>query len=165
MPICYLSVQNLFLQPWRNSMKRKRLRTLLSIGALGVFALSSAHAQDQKNVAWVEYVLASNHPAMPVGLQLVCMPVSGSGAPDSPTCPVVRYQGITTWAYSFADNRTALALVSYDAHNNIVRNVQKNGARYLFNATSSEPNKTVTFVGQGDQWLTVPWSELGAVQK
>ena len=137
------------------------LRAALSLALLGLAAMPAA-AEDPRNVALIAFVAAADHPPMPAGLQLVCMPVSGQGAPNSDTCPVVKYQGITTWAYSFADNRVALALVSYDADNKVVRNVEKGGARYLFDATSSERGQTVTFVGQAEQWVTVPWSELGA---
>lgn len=135
---------------------------------LGAFlvavVLAPAAAQTPRPVAAVAYVAATSHPPMPAGLQLVCMPVSNQGAPMSETCPVVQYQGITTWAYSFTDNRMSLALVSYDADNKVVRNVEKGGARYLFNAIVNEPNQTVTFIGQAEQWVTVPWSELGAAQ-
>jgi hypothetical protein len=146
-------------------MTRKHCRALLSIAALGWLALAPAHAQDTKNAPQVVFLPPSSHPPMPAGLQLACISQSGSGAPTSNTCPVVKYQGITTWAYSYSDNRVSFALVSYDAGNSIVRNVEKRGARYIFDALSSLPNQTVMFVGQAQQSVTVPWSELGAVQK
>jgi len=73
----------------------------------------------------------------------------------------VKYQGITTWAYSFIDNRVSMALVSYDAQNKVVGNVTKNGARYVWNITSSTYNKTVTFEGQAKQRVDAIWAELG----
>ena len=146
-------------------MTRKSTRALLTIAALSLLALPPAQAQNQANVARIEYVPANSHPPLPAGLQLACIQIPGSGAPPSQSCPVVKYQGITTWPYSFSDNRPSLALVSYDAQNKVVRNAEKHGARYAFDATSSIPNKTVTFVGQGQQFITVPWSELGAAPK
>ena len=140
-------------------------RALLCLTALGLLAGAPAQAQTPPTQATIEFIPAASHPPAPAGLQLVCMPTSGNGAPASQTCPVVKYQGISTWAYSFTDNRNSLALVSYNAENKVVRNVEKGGARYLFDAITSLPNQTVTFVGQAQQTVTVPWSDLGAPAK
>lgn len=133
----------------------------MSLAALGLLLAPPALAQSPKDVARITYVPANSNPPLPPGLKVVCVKIPDSGAARSSTCPVVTYRGIVTWAYSFLDNRPALALVSYDAQNKIVRNVSKNGLRYVFDATSSLHNKTVTFVGQAKNWTTVPWSELG----
>ncbi len=77
----------------------------------------------------------------------------------------MKYQGITTIAYSFVDNRMATALVSYDAQNNIVRTVTHNGPRYIYKAIPGPREHTVTFVGQSDMQLTLPWTELGVVRE
>jgi hypothetical protein len=142
-------------------MFRTTCGTTLTLAALALGAALPVQAQDHANQAIVVWLPASSHPSMPAGLQLVCMQTSNVGAAASTTCPVVQYQGISTWAYSYADNRNSLALVSYDADNRVVRNVEKGGARYLFEAASSLPNQTVTFVGQAKRWVTVPWSDLG----
>ena len=136
---------------------------LLGLTALGL--LAGAQAQTPPNTAIIAFIPQDDHPPIPQDLQLVCMPTSGGGAPRSGTCPVVTYQGITTWAFSFADNRNSLALVSYDADNKVVRNVEKGGARYLFDAITSLPSQTVTFIGQAQKSVTVPWSELGPPAK
>ena len=136
---------------------------LLGLAALGL--LATAQAQTPPNTAVIEFIPQGDHPPIPQNLQLVCMPTSGGGAPKSGTCPVVKYQGISTWAYSFTDNRNSLALVSYDADNKVVRNVEKGGARYLFDAITSLQSQPVTFIGQAQKFVTVPWSELGAPAK
>jgi hypothetical protein len=145
-------------------MRRTIFTGLLPVAALTLCAIPAAHAQDPRNVPTVEFIAANSHPAVPPGLQLMCMPVSGNGAPNSETCPVVKYHGVSTWAFSYADNRDSLALVTYDADNKIVRNVEKPGARYLFNASVSYPNQTVTFIGQAEKFVTVPWSDIGPAQ-
>ncbi|MGN6570288.1 MAG: hypothetical protein ACTHLO_02615 [Pseudolabrys sp.] len=142
-------------------MLRHPFRGLVGLTALGLLAGAPAQAQNAPTAAVIEFVPSSNHPPAPPGLQLVCMSTSGNGAPNSDTCPVVRYQGISTWAYSFNDNRNSLALVSYNAENKVVRNVEKGGTRYLFDAIASLPTQTVTFIGQGQKSVTVPWSDLG----
>lgn len=134
---------------------------LAGVAALGLCAGAPALAQDTKNFPIVEFVDASAQPPMPPGLQLACIREAGGGAPSSKSCPVVKYRGVTTWAFSYADNRVSFALVSFGANGQILRNVEKPGARYLFDAISNEPTQTVMFVGQGGQRVTVPWSELG----
>ena len=97
--------------------------------------------------------------------------VSADRLTPAATCVVIKYQGITTWAYSFIDNRYSFGLVSYDAQGNIVRNVTHDGARYVWQMVSNPLDQTVTILGQagpvayakGDMAysVTVPWTELG----
>jgi hypothetical protein len=134
---------------------------LVSLAGACLLAASFAQAQTPNpNVATIEYVPANSGPQPPAGMNATCTPHPGTGAQDK-TCPVVRYKGITTWAYSFNDNRVALALVSYDGQNKIVRNVQKNGLRYVSNMVSSAKDQSVLFVGQSEGWVIVPWTQLG----
>lgn len=141
-----------------------RLSVLLAAAAVGLVAVAPAAAQMKKPVAEIVYVPATSNPPVPAGLKVTCL-TGPNVLTSSKTCPVVKYEGITTWAYSFIDNRVSMALVSYDAKNTVVRNVIHNGARYVWNAISSLPNQTVMFVGQSNQLFTVPWSALGAPKK
>jgi hypothetical protein len=143
-----------------NSGRHFRVYLLAAaIAALGTIA--TAWPAAAQSVARVVYVPAGSHPPMPAGLQQVCVRASNNGAPPSKTCPIVKYQGITTWAYSYIDNRLSLALVSYDADNNVIRFTEVPGARYVFEALSSDRTQTVMFVGQAMQHVTVPWSTVG----
>ncbi len=120
------------------------------------------------NATWAELtppptvvaVPANSNPPVPAGLKVTCM-VNGSSLNSSPTCPVVKYMGITTWAYSFIDNRVSMAFVSYGPGNKVVRNVTMNGARYVWQMTSDTAAKTVTATGQSNQSVTAPWSQFG----
>ena len=105
-------------------------------------------------------VPSNSNPPVPPGLKVTCTPNGSTGAP-SPTCPVIKYQGITTWAYSFIDNRVSMAIVSYDAKNNVVRNVTLNGARYVWQMTVNPANLSVIVTGQSNQTVTVPWVDVG----
>lgn len=105
-------------------------------------------------------VAANSNPPVPAGLKVTCMP-SGTTLSPSPTCPVVKYKGITTWAYSFIDNRVSMAFVSYDAQNNVVRNVTMDGARYVWQITTDSGAGTVTATGQANQSVTAPFSQFG----
>jgi hypothetical protein len=134
--------------------------TVAALAALGlVFAAS--HAAAQTAYATVEYVPANSNPPVPAGLKVTCLKTSDQGAAPSDTCPIVKYQGITTWAYSYLDNRVSLALVSYDSSNNVIANVEKPGTRYIFEAASSVQTETVLFVGQDKQYTTATWADLG----
>lgn len=142
---------------------RTRWSVVLAAAAIGLVLVAPASALRRKDAAIIAYVPTNSNPPIPSGLKVTCLTGPDNLKP-SKTCPVVKYQGITTWAYSFIDNRVSLALVSYDAHNNVVRNVTRDGARYVWVMTSSLPNMTVNMVGQANQTITVPWDELGAAK-
>ena len=141
-------------------MMHVRLSGFLAGAAIGLLLVAPAAAQEKKDEAVVVNVPANSNPPVPAGLKVTCMQ-GPDVLTESKTCPVVKYQGITTWAYSFIDNRVSMALVSYDAQNKVVGNVTKNGARYVWNITSSTYNKTVTFEGQAKQRVNATWAELG----
>jgi len=138
----------------------KGLGIAAAVAATGLLIASPAGAQNRQNEARIAYVPINSHPPMPAGLKVVCA-TNPFSVTMSKTCPVVKYQGITTWAYSFIDNSPALALVSYDAKNKVVRNVTRWGARYVWVMTSGTDTRLVTMSGQSNQTITVLWSELG----
>ena len=140
-------------------MTVRTMAILLAVTATALLGGTSAAPAPTQPKASIEYVPANSNPPIPAGLKVTCLQGPNT-LTSSTTCPVVRYMGNTTWAYSFIDNRVALALVTYDAQNNVVGNLTENGARYVWNATSSLPNKTVIFFGQANQYVTVPWSAL-----
>lgn len=126
-----------------------------------IAALFSTQAFAASEVAKIDYVPRQTPPAnLPSDINVTC-----ANSPEftalAVKCPVIRYQGMTTWVFSYKDNRWSMALVTYDANDNIVRNVEHKGARYIVNATSSPKTQTVTIQGQGNKTITVPWSELG----
>lgn len=103
-------------------------------------------------------VPADSHPPVPSWLKVTCL-TDADSLVSSPNCPVIKYQGITTWAYSFKDNRLAFALVSYDDKNKIVSIITRNGARYVWNM--SVDSGQVTIYGQSSQTVTAALNELG----
>jgi hypothetical protein len=142
---------------------RCRFRGLLIVAAIAALSVTAAvrDSTAQSPVARIDFVPVNSNPPIPAGLKVTCVRSSDSGAAPSTTCPVVKYLGITTWAYSYIDNRVSLALVSYDSSNKVIANVEKPGARYVFDALSSLHTKTVMFVGQAKQYVTATWAELG----
>src|ERR1700709_1016807 len=146
-------------------MRNNSIRILLaSISAACAIALSTLPAaaavlRHASTDAYVDYVPVNSNPPIPAGLKVACMK-GPNDLHSSETCPVVRYLGNTTWAYSYIDNRVGMALVTYDANNNVVGNTEKDGARYVWQAISSIDDKTVTFSGQANQNIVVTWAEL-----
>lgn len=134
---------------------------ILAAAAIATLLVSPAWAELRNaSDANVAFVPANKPPPVPAGLKVACL-TGPNVLTSSKTCPVVKYKGITTWAFSFIDNRVSMALVSYDASNKVVRNVTMNGARYVWNMISSVHTKTVLIEGQSNQRFTVPWAQLG----
>jgi hypothetical protein len=123
--------------------------------ALAALCTSAFATESVKiNTLW-----ATSAPDAPEGLQLSC--VNGKTLQASRTCPVIRYQGATTWVYSYTDNRTSLAVVSYDGEGKVIRNVEHAGARGVVSMTADPKAHTVTISGEENKAITVPWTELG----
>ncbi len=88
---------------------------------------------------------SSSHPSIPDGLTRTCYK---AGQP-APTCPVVKWNGITYWAFSYIDNRFSLGIVGYrDTDGTVAINKELPGARYLETITVGED--VVTFKGQNN---------------
>jgi len=134
----------------------------LASAFIGVCVLAAlpVPAMSAPSGARVVFVPSNSNPPVPAGLKVTCLK-----GPDtlqsSATCPVVQYNGFTTWAYSYIDNRLSLALVTYDSTNKVVSNVEQKGVRYVWNEISSNPNQNVAIFGQSNAYVTVPWSQLG----
>jgi hypothetical protein len=143
-----------------NSQRHFRRHGIVAAIAALAMTVAAAPAVAQSQYARVQYVPANSAPPVPAGLKVDCLKTPDSGA-MSATCPVVKYRCVTTWAYRYLDNRVSMALVSYDHANNVVANVEKPGARYVFEALSSLHTKSVMFVGQARQSFSAAWTELG----
>ena len=125
--------------------------------ALLMLAAGPAYATDAAVIANLN---ASSAPTPPSGLKVTCL-VDPNSLQSAKTCPVVQYMGMTTWAYSYIDNRVSLALVTYDGSGKIVRNVEQTGVRYVWNMTSSLTNKNITIFGQSNAYVELPWANFG----
>ena len=134
-----------------------RIRTAAAAALLALAAMP-AFAQEKALVDYVPRQLPP--PNVPADMNVTCA-TNPQFTELAKKCPVIRYQGMTTWVFSYKDNRWSMALVTYDKSNKIVRNVEHKGARYIVNAVSSPKTQSVTISGQDNKIVTVPWSELG----
>jgi hypothetical protein len=138
-------------------MKRTMLAAALAAVA---FASAAQAASPPVNPAVIANVKANSGPTPPSGLKVTCL-TDPNTTKSAQTCPVVQYLGMTTWAYSYSDNRVSLALVTYDGTGKIVRNVEQTGLRYVWNMTASPSGKTVTIFGQSNAYISLPWANFG----
>lgn len=104
-------------------------------------------------------VASGFHPKMPAGLQTACIQ-SADIVGNMDTCSVLRWKNYTYYAYSFIDNRMAMNIVAYNAQGTIVQQWEMPGAQFLYNITVDPVEQTVTFWGQKDSTIVVPWSTL-----
>jgi hypothetical protein len=141
------------------SMNLRLCLTIAAVAALGVI-FTAFHAAAQNAKATIERVPANSSPPVPAGLKVTCLK-DADQLQSSPTCPIVKYRGITTWAYSYIDNRVSMALVSYNRANQVIANVEMRGARYVVEARSDDRTQRVIFIGQAKQHVTAPWAALG----
>jgi hypothetical protein len=80
----------------------------------------------------------------------------------APSCPVLAIGSFTLWPMSYIDNRVSFGMVMYDPQWNVVAQVEKPGARYVYEITleGSGGSGSVTFSGQADQTVTMSLDEI-----
>ncbi len=132
-------------------------RTTLA-AALAVLSVAPAFAQ---TTPLVDYLPRQPPPPnVPSDMNVTCA-TNPEFTALAVKCPVIRYQGMTTWVFSYKDNRWSMGVVTYDGQNKIVRNVEQKGARYIVNAVVSKKTQMVTLSGQNAKVITLPWSAFG----
>jgi hypothetical protein len=98
---------------------------------------------------------------IPDGMKVTCL-----GGPNTlqpaPSCPVLGVGGFTLWPMSYYDNRVSFGMVMYGLKWNVVNQVEKKGARYIYKITlnGSGDQGSVTFWGQADQSVTMTLDEI-----
>ena len=113
------------------------------------------------NIPLVGSAPAANPPGeIPEGLKVSCFfsPLRF----QNPNCPVLLYNDLTYWPYSYRDNRFALAIVAYDAAGNIVSEQELTGPRSVWQITVDVDASTVSFYGgeNSQNFATLTWLEL-----
>lgn len=144
------------------ALKSTALKSVLAAAgvAAALFGASAVQAQAVPHTPQIKYDPINAHPTVPAGLNASCTKVPDDGYQAAATCPVIYYGANKTWIYSFDDNRPAFALVTYDAAGNVVQNVTRYGARYVFDALSSDSGQMIIIVGQSKQSIIVNWTDL-----
>lgn len=133
---------------------------LLAIGAV-MFVASAMSPALAQYPPQIDTVPRDNHGSSPAGTNSVCTLGPNTGAP-SPTCPVLKINGYSFWAFNYNDNRIAMAILAYDPAGNLVKTWEKGGARYLWQINVNGDSRTVDFMGQSNAKVTMTWEELAA---
>jgi len=74
--------------------------------------------------------------------------------------PVLGIGSFTLWPMSYYDNRVSFGMVMYDAEWQPIAQVEKPGARYIYQVTLNAAAQTVTFIGQANQSVTMSLDEI-----
>ena len=109
------------------------------------------------NIPLVKAVNIATGPRPPAGMKNFCA-TDGLSSP-SETCPVITYDNISYWPFSYFDNRNAIGLVGYKS-GQVVSQQELPGTRYVWRANVNSSDMSIQLVGQSDQTVTVPWTSL-----
>jgi hypothetical protein len=76
--------------------------------------------------------------------------------------PALAVGGFTLWPMSYDDNRVSFGMVMYDLDGKVVGVLEKPGARYVTQITTSGSGDegTVTVTGQSSQTVTLSCAEV-----
>ena len=105
-------------------------------------------------------VISMPRPKGPVPDGMKVTAITGPNTTQSaPTCPALGVGGFTLWPMSYYDNRVSFGMVMYDPKWNVIGQVEKPGARYVYKITLNAAG-SVTFSGQADQSVTMTLDEI-----
>jgi hypothetical protein len=111
------------------------------------------------DVPVIRVVPTASHPPVPSNLK-----VDPSPGPNdlslAPNCPVLTWGDYTYWAVDYVDNRVAMCILAFDASNKIVKQIEKQGSRYIWQMTLQQANKTLTCYGQANKTITIALAEI-----
>lgn len=114
---------------------------------------------DNSDVPVIRIVPTASHPPVPPGLK-----VDPSPGPDdlslAPDCPVLTWGDYTYWVVDYVDNRLAMCILAFDASDNLVKQIEKQGSRYIWQMTLDQATETLTCYGQANNTITVKLAEL-----
>ena len=111
------------------------------------------------DVPVVQSVPVNGHPPIPGGMKMDAF-FSGSNLNVAPNTSVLRWGTHTYWVADYVDNRLAMCVLAYDENNQLVKQIPKNGARYMWRMVYDPANQNVICTGQSDLALKFGLSEL-----
>jgi len=112
------------------------------------------------NIPLIGSELVANPPGnIPEDMKVTCQSSPGLA---SSVCPVLLYNDLTYWAFSYIDNRYPLGIVGFDAAGNVVSQQELAGTRYIWQITVDVDTSTVLFYGDNffQNSVSLLWSEL-----
>lgn len=143
--------------PTRTPVLALCLGLLMAVSACSSSSPAAPEPEEETPPAVVEIAPASLPPYDTELYKTSCQTASGA-------CPAVRWQGIDYVALSYRDNRFAFAIHAFDASGGTRGVMEAPGARYAAGIDVDPAARTVTFVGQADQAVTLAWSDLEGIR-
>lgn len=105
----------------------------------------------------------SDIPEVPEGLKQTATANPFSIESTGGVYPVFEIGPYTYWALSYIDNRTALAIVVFDSNGQVVKTIERSGARYIYQIERDLANQEIVFIGQSLRTVRVSWAELTSI--
>jgi hypothetical protein len=128
--------------------------------------LDSCRPQKEKKMAFSMDILSVIQMPAPKGAVPNGMKVTSLAGPDvlqpAPSCPALGIGSFTLWPMSYIDNRFSFGMVMYDPMWKVISQVEKPGARYVYQITldGSGTTGSVKFSGQSDRAVTMSLDEI-----
>lgn len=102
-------------------------------------------------------------PPIPDGLKATCL-ANPNELQMNYSYPVITFGNFTYWPYSYINNCMALNIVKYNSKNEIIKQWEAKGTRYIFEILNDPKETKITFVGQGNTKITWTYDELELIQ-
>lgn len=147
------------------TLTRDEMRPEFRIATAALVAASIAACSDgptgtEELAPRRELVAAATAPPAPAGNIALCY-TGADGNTVATNCPVLKWNGITYWAFAYVDEgHNSLNLVAYDADEIELNTSERTGTRQLYDITINATDRTVTLLGKDSAPAVVPWSVL-----
>ncbi|MBV1776420.1 hypothetical protein KSF73_11945 [Burkholderiaceae bacterium DAT-1] len=103
-------------------------------------------------------VTTANAPVPPSGMKLACFTDANSTALSN-ACPVVSFDGVQYWPFSYMDNRMSIGLVGY-RNGQVVKQLELTGARYAWAISVDAGAESVRISGQANLSASTSWTSI-----
>lgn len=134
------------------------IRLLAAAAALAALC-APAFAQQMPDV---QHLPAADMPSPPAGLETWCtgQKTNRASDPAHQRCFVLKYNGLTIWAYNHADASKGAALAGFNGYGKLKLFEDLPGVRDVDNFVVLRNAKTVMSLGPGDKSATTEWRRL-----
>lgn len=97
-------------------------------------------------------------PVLPSGMKLACK-VGPNSNENADSCPVIWYNSINFWPFSYKDDRHSIGFVAY-ANHKILKQTELKGTRHAWKIVVNKDNQTVTIIGQNNKAVSTKWADM-----
>jgi hypothetical protein len=127
--------------------------------ATGLAACSDdGSGPDGDDIPVVLNLAVANAPTPPAGRTVLC-PEDQNSTTNGTTCPVVRWNGVTYWAFNFNEN--SISIIGYNSNQQEVKTIaEKENIKNVWAIEVNANTETILYRGAGGTTISVPWSEL-----